>query len=306
MPFVYATPPAPPVVPVSPWQRTRHEWIGWDGSVWELSDWRSGVFLTQEGVEGLSRPQHTDWTAPLSPFLHGQQHTGHVVNARRVFWPVYLFSDEGSIGWRDRDRDFWRTMHPDMPGIWRVTTGSLTRELSCRFQDDGGHSYDRDPLRFGWARYGISLVADDPFWTGPAVSQSWKDEPPTNFFGASGKAPLFHIMSGSRLANATMNNPGDVEAWPVWEVRGPADNVHLGVSGQVVSFPHPIAEGSTLTINSDPTDQTAWLDGEDVTDMLGDYDFAPIPPESPALLSLAVSGTGIVKATIVPRFYRAW
>jgi hypothetical protein len=44
--------PYTPVIPGSfnPWQGMKHTWTGWDGSVWDLSDPESGVFLTADGL----------------------------------------------------------------------------------------------------------------------------------------------------------------------------------------------------------------------------------------------------------------
>lgn len=304
--YLFAVPPLPPPTPYQPWMRARMQWIGWDGSVWDITDWHSGVILTQGGIEGLSRPSHTDWTTPLSPALHGQEFTGYVVDPRKVFWPLYLYADAGSDDFQQRDTAFWHTMRPDRPGTWRYTSSAGTRELRCRFQDDGGQAYERDPHFFGWARYGISLIADDPFWTGDPITKSWDQPEQRNFFGGLEKAPDFYIGSGSQLGSAKITNPGDVEAWPEWTITGPAENARLGVDDRYVSAPFNIQEGSTLTINSDPTDQTAWLDGEDVTHLLGDYAFASIPAGKDRPLQLSMEGTGAVSATITPRYDRAW
>ena len=307
MGFVYVAPPALPPSAVSPWSRMSHEWVGWDGSSWMLSDPKSGVFLTQEGVEGLAMPPAVDWVSPGSPGLHGQEFTGWVAEARPVFWPIFLFHDSGSKYWQERDTAFWRSLRRGEYGTWRVTTTAGTRELRCRFSDDGGHTFDRDPHYFGWASYGVSLMADDPFWKGPSVRRSWKQGDPVQFFGgALGKAPLFHIMSGSQLSTATMTNEGDVDAWPRWTVTGPLSSVSVGVGDAQVSWSGTLLEGQVLTIDSDPRDQTAFIDGVDVTADLGAYDFAPIPPGEDRSLSLTMSGTGTVTAEITPRYFRAW
>ncbi|MGP5071658.1 hypothetical protein ACTXI0_04540 [Arthrobacter rhombi] len=306
--YLFAAPPLPPPNKYQPWRRAKIEWIGWDGSVWDLSDWRTGVFITQDGVEGFSKPAHTDWVAPRSPAMHGQEFTGFIVEPRKVFLPLYLYSDGGSGSFQERDTAFWATMKADKYGTLRYTSTAGTRELRCRFQDDGGHAYVRDPHYFGWTKYGVALVADDPFWMGAEVTRSWDQPEKKQFFGGvpNGKAPLFFIGSGSQLGTAKMSNPGDVDAWPIWVVTGPAKNINLGVGGRFVSAPFDVFEGSTLTINTDPTDQTAWLDSDDVTDELGDYSFAAIPSGSDLPLELSMAGTGSVAASFVPRFDRAW
>lgn len=304
--YVFASPPAPPPAPFMPWSRAKLEWIGWDGSVWDLTDWRSGVFVTKDGVEGLSRPTHTDWIAPMSPAMHGQQFNGFVVDPRKIFLPLYLYSDLGSEAFQQLDTAFWNTLKPNKYGTLRYTSTAGVRTIQARFKDDGGQAYERDPHYFGWTRYGIELVADDPFWAGDPRSNAWAQAEGRDFFGGPAKAPMFYIGSGSQLSTATMTNPGDVDAWPIWTVRGPANDTRLGVGGRFVSAPFPILEGQTLMINSDPTEQTAWLDGVDVTDRLGEYSFASIPPGEDRALGLSLTGSGSVHVMITPRFDRAW
>lgn len=35
------------------WERLKLTWTGWDGSQWDLTNPNGGVFLTEDGVEGL-------------------------------------------------------------------------------------------------------------------------------------------------------------------------------------------------------------------------------------------------------------
>lgn len=311
--FAYVVPPPSPPVRVDPWRRMSCEWVGWNGDSFRLSDWRSGVFLTQGGTEGFGMPSESPWVRSGSPFVHGQSYAGGVVDPRRVFWPVYLFADGGSDEWRELDSRFWATLQFGKVGTWRVTTSAGTRELRCRFVSDGGHSFTRDPHKFGWQSYGVELVADDPFWTaGEPVEKEWSNEPPVQFYGGgtdlavAPKAAPFHISAGTSLATATLANPGDVESWIMWTVEGPAENVSLGVDGRYVTFPGVVPAGSVLSINTDPLDQLAYLDGVDVTGQLGSYQFAPIPAGGETALNLSVDGAGTVRAAFVPRYLRAW
>jgi len=313
MTFLYMTPPAAPPVYSSPWVRTRHEWIGWDGTRFDLTDWTSGVFLTQGGIEGLGMPAENAWTRTGSPFVHGQTYVGGNISPRKVFWPIHLYADGGSAAWQELDASFWRTMQPGKVGTWRVTTATGSRELRLRFVSDGGQSFARDPHFFGWQGYGVELVADDPFWTDVAsIEQSWSVEPPVQFYGGGPlgveppKASPFAISAGSNLANATLTNPGDVDAWVMWHVEGPASNVSLGVGGQVVTFPGEVPEGQVLAVNTDPMDQLAYLGGVEVTGQLGSYGFAPIPAAGDNRLDLSIDGPGTVRVTLLPRYYRAW
>lgn len=213
---VYAVPASAPPVASSSWLRTVHEWVGHDGSRWELSNWRSGVFLTAEGVEGLHMPAESAWTQTQSPVAHGQIYTGGSIQPRRVFWPLFVYSDVGSDEFRDVDSRFWSTLFPGRFGTWRVTTSAGTRELVLRADDNSGHSYPLDPHEHGWAKYGAALVADDPFWraTQPVVKE-FTSTPPEHFYGGGPVTepepggPVFVFSEGNTLAGAEIDNPGD-------------------------------------------------------------------------------------------------
>lgn len=158
----------------------------------------------------------------------------------------------------------------------------------------------------GWASYGVSLIADDPFWTGEAVRRVWAQSDAVDFYGGVAKAPVFHISSGSQLSTAKITNEGDLEAWPVWTITGPLTSVTVGVDGETVQWNVALTSTDILVIDTDPQVQSAWLNGTDVTDQLGTADFAPIPAGLERPLSLTMAGTGSVEARITPRFFRAW
>jgi hypothetical protein len=297
--IAFGTLPVTPPPPVSPWRRAAMSWRGWDGSEWDLSNPESGVFLTGD-IEGLGMPTHQAWIGE-SPAVHGQYYRGHVVEPRPVFWPLFLYSDEGTDEWVELDRAFWRSLQPGKHGTWTVGK----RSLSCRFVDDGNHSFPRDPFYRGWAAYGVRLIADNPFWTGEPARRYWDQGSGGNAFDAGPDAALV-ISSGSKLSTAKMTNEGDLEAWPVWTIKGPLTSVTVGVDGATVQWNVALDADDILVIDTDPTVQSAWLNGADVTDQLGTADFAPIPSGLEVPLSLTMAGTGSVEAVITPRYYRAW
>lgn len=303
MSIVFAAQPVAPAPPSSPWLRSEMTWQGWDGRVWDLTDPDGGVFLTSKGIEGLGMPTHQAWVGE-SPAVHGQYYRGHVVEPRPVFWPVYLYSDESTDAWLDLDRAFWRSLHPGKHGTWTVTTPrGGKRSLSCRFVDDGRHAYTTDPMVRGWVVYGVSLIADNPFWTGEPVRRVWSQGATDDFY--ADRMPL-KVVSGSQLGSATMTNEGDLEAWPVWTITGPLTSVTVGVDGATVQWNVTLNADDILVIDTEPTVQSAWLNGVDVTDQLGTADFAPIPEGDERPLSLTMAGTGSVVAVITPRYYKAW
>lgn len=267
-----------------------------------------GVMLVQDGVRGLSMPPVQRWTS-TSPALDGSTWRGHRIQEREVFWPLFVWSDQGTDAWLDVDTRLWKSLRPDEVGVWEVATRDGYRSLRCRFVDDGDHSFGRDPLKTGWTLYGIRLVAESPFWEGDRILVQWDtvaDEPLL-------PGPPFTIAGSNRMDSAVLDNPGDVAAWPVWRVWGPCATARVGLAGRVIEIPFSIADGEILEIDTSPDAQTAMLivndvggdEGTDRTGDLGAAEFAPVPAGEALELSLDAAG-GYVECELTPLYYRAW
>jgi len=246
-----------------------------------------------------------------------------------VFWPVHIYSDGGSIEWMLRDRAFWSTMDPEDIGVWTVThPDGNHRSLRLRFVSDGDKVRDHDPMKRGWDSYGITLVAEQPFWEGPPEVRSFAGQaPPLPFFEPTGPQ-VVNIASAYSVANASMDNPGDVESYPRWFIEGPADTASVGVGSQVVDVPFAVDEGQSLVIESDPdligatlydiapgsegkkpSDRVVGVDlvnPVDKTPDLGEADFAAIPAGTAVPLSLTLVGLGKVEAQLPTLYRRPW
>lgn len=304
-------------------------WTGFDGSVWDLTGWTGGVSL-QAGVRGFTMPP-LDRYANASPALSGSRWRGWRARDREVFWPLRVFSDAGSQAWIEYDRAFWKTMRPDRLGVWEVVQLSgEARRLSLRFADDGQQSFDTLPSLLGWTTYGITLVAEQPYWEGDAIARTWAVDDPTPFFGGAivasagygaggyGTAaygdpavvggPPFYISSGSAITSAAIDNPGDVDTYPVYTIVGPTTSVSVGYAGNVVTL-GTIAAGAVRIVDTNP-DKLTVTDAAGVdkwSELTSAADFgAPIPPGESVPLSLTLVGTGSVTVSITPRYYRAW
>lgn len=328
---VYAVPYLPAPAPATPWPGMGFVWEGWDGSVWDIgSRIGSGVYL--RAASGLLAPPSQRF-ASSSPAVAGSRTTGWRDEEREVRWALTVFHDAGSQAWVDYNRAFFRTMIPNHPGMWTVThPDGDTRALSCQYISDGEPLIVTDPSRMGWQQYDLTLVAEDPYWRGPLISQPFAAADPLTFVPPGGFPPV-RISEGSLASSAAIANPGDVDAWATWWLTDTTSAV-VGVGDRVVTVPFAVAGGRLLVIDTSPTQRTAievdappllggvpqsldaqqaWVgahlaSGTDRTRELGaETKFGPVPPAASADLSVALVGTAAVaRATIVPGYYRAW
>lgn len=309
MGIVYGGPGLIPQAPVS-WAGLAMKWIGWDGSEWTLSDESTGTVL-MPGVRGVNMPPIIHHRAAHAS-MPGARWRGSTVDIREGFWPIQIYSGDGSQAWIDRDRAFWKTIDPNRTGTWIVIQpDGRERKLKMRFKDDTDYAMRHDPALGGWANYGITFEAEQPYWEGEEVFGLWETGTPSPFFGAVG-SPAFTISPGGALTEAKLLNPGDVETYIVWELFGPITSAEVGINGRNIVVPFSIAAGQVLQISTSPQTQLA-LQGPvggpltvDKTGDLGAIDFAALPPGEESDLSLSMVGTGAITAAFTPLYYRAW
>lgn len=332
MPLIapYLAPP-PPVQPQKLWQRLVMTWTGWDGNAWELTDWTGGLFLTQGGTRGLLMPP-VERYASQSPAIAGSSWHGSRTAERECFWPLYVYSDAGSAEWLALDDAFWRTLQPDQLGVWSVTVpDGTTRTLVCRFSEaeDG---IDQDPAVRGWQLYGITLVAEQPYWLGPLSYRHFEVGEGVPAFPADWVSPpdgsVIFISPSTTLASAQIDNPGDLEAPLVYVLEGPWDaGATVGVGTAVNTYASSIPEGQSIVVDmragahlgawsmATPADlggSPGWWQAVNAasTSVLSNLSRVAlnvsVAPGRSRVLSVNATGQGRIHAAIEPRYWRAW
>jgi hypothetical protein len=317
MALVYAAPYVP-VAPPRLWEGLQMTWTGWDGSLWNLTTIAHGAVM-MAGVRGLSMPPVQHYLTTYAS-VDGARWRGNTIEPREVFWPIQIFHDASSQAWIDRERAFWRTMRPGKTGVWTVILPSgEKRHLDCRFSDDSQQAFNLDPVAVGWNNYGINLVAHQPFWRGERVRNAWKSEADPIPFFPTEEIRHFTISPSNGLSDATVTNPGDVVAYPVWEVYGPCLTAHVGIYDELIEIPFAVDAGKVLIIDTAPTAQTAFLysytgtgpsrvlsDPVDKISALGAADFCPLPADDTTAVNLIMDGTGSMAVEFTPHYLRAW
>ncbi|MEU3436728.1 phage tail family protein [Streptomyces sp. NPDC006863] len=300
------------------WQRTYVSIRGQNGEGEEipLTALRGGswpALMLQPGATGLDLPPYSVHMDE-SPNLDGAMVRGARASARQVLLPIFVYGI---------DRKTLRQFKAKLAGALNprlgysvltfIEQGGEPRRLKCYYVGGMEGSEAADSSGFSWVSYGIQLTAADPYFYGDiAVAASWSFGTDQPFLG-SPFLPLTLAKGTASNGTLTIENPGDIEAWPIWEITGPLkrfkftgpDGASFGIPTQPGSI-DALPAGRTLTVDCRPGYKT-------VSDNTGRIYF-PLLSANPSLWSvppgtstaqadlLAGSGTPTVKMTLHPRY----
>lgn len=289
--------PAPPRPPRSTGNWTPEEatwgleWTDTNGTVWWLSSPEGQVRLLA-GHTGLLLPPRTVRIKPYTT-IAGGFYRGTQVLPREVFLPLQL-NDTNADAHLTLTRLFFRGLNSDQQGrlAFRRTNGT-TRYLWCRYTGGGEWTADDSGYGVTWSRHGLTFTAEQPYWEGEPVTLTFSDATNIGLF-IPATWPFFKIGPYASLDNAVLNNPGDVEAWPIIRATGPFTRVTLtGADGGLIDIPLTMTTGQWIELDTRPGIKTV-IDHTGVNrraDVLT-YKPFPIPAGSNTTLALTVSGRG--------------
>jgi phage-related protein len=176
---------------------------------------------------------------------------------REVAIPMDLTGDMSTL--RATLRTWMSTLDPAR-GDGRLLVTSHTgdqRELFCRY-DDG---LDLVEQLATFQKAVLVFRAVDPYWYDLSDSvASWTSGVTTATF-----FPFFplRLSSSEVFADDIVNNTGDTDAWPVWQITGPGSDLHLRnlTSGKTLSLTGlTLLAGETVTIDTRPGQKTVTKD----------------------------------------------
>jgi phage-related protein len=151
-----------------------------------------------------------------------------------------------------------------------------------------------------YCKWVLTLQAPQPYWVSvQAVSFSVSADG-----GVKGLLPELDrllVKSSQVLGTFTVDNPGDVEAYPVWTIEGPSTNVSITQSSIGWTYTETLVGGNLITVNT----QNATVANSAGTNKYAFLGSAPklfaIPAGSS---SLSVVMTGTSSASKVSGFFR--
>lgn len=262
--------PPPPPVTVPEVGYASISYIDPSGTVWPMTDQSCPYFALADGVSGLGAAPVTLTTDPLP---RGGVRLRHVQpQARTIVWPVHVEADT-----HQQFVDLWRALGRAFTDTLRVGPGILDiarpdgrrRQIQVRYQD-GWNGLGQAGTGITWDNAVVSLLAEDPYFYDPQpVSLMRSPAAPADFL-----ASYFTVSSAEVLGAATVTNPGDVDAWPIWTVTGPATLITMTRADTGDAFTldptatghGPLLAGQSVTITTDPPsvryqDGTNWVGG---------------------------------------------
>lgn len=148
------------------------------------------------------------------------------------------------------------------------------------FGSDAGETY---------ARWAITLQAPDPFWVSQqAVSFSLGYDSSTR--GLLPSLANLQVKTDSVLGSFTISNPGEVDAYPVWNLEGKSTLTSISLNGVGFTYTENMATGTgKRTINT----RTASVVDSSNTNLYANLGTAPklfaIPPGS-STISVTIAG----------------
>lgn len=227
----------------------KYEWLDPQGILRDLSYKTSPDLFVARGSIGLGVPP-VEIVRDKLPWSAGDIERRVQTKAVEIELPIYA-RGSGMAGLIDKVDDLctWFDTGDERafrPGYLRITrpNDDAVRQVRCLYQ--GGLEGDLSQGSPGEAIIPLSLLAPDPYWTDVA-------ETTASYVAAD---------LGSSLG---VVNTGDVDAYPIWEIAGPASNIVLTntTTGKVLALNANggvgLSTGDTLTIDTRPPSQRTTL-----------------------------------------------
>lgn len=224
-------------------------WIDRNGVEYPLTN----DLIVLQGKQGFYMPPITHIEESV-PFQAGSRHRETKVEPRDVDVPLLIKAKDPAT-LRKKVRSCLRMFNPFYNGTIKLLAPDGTnRELMCRYSSGMEGNENQDVKGWYWQKLILVFRAFDPYWyEANTFVETFRTGQPATFF------PFFplRLSSSSVFADTTVDNKGDVEAWPEWIITGPGEGIVLRnfSTGEVTALTHPNAKlgaGESIVINTNP------------------------------------------------------
>lgn len=188
-----------------------------------------------------------------------------VEHGPREFGVVFDVVAAGEANTRTAIREMVKKLNPKRGAVRIRVTSPVgdQREIVCRYSGGAGLvekvGDDSGP---DWQQFPVTFLAHDPYW--------YDVSPIEQTFTITAAAPNFfpilpiHLAASELAVDSSVDNTGDVKAWPVWTVNGPGSGIKLSnlSTGKYVWLSSlALAAGQTLVVDTRPGAKTVVVDG---------------------------------------------
>lgn len=237
-------------------------WTDPDGIIYPLtqpwSDTGPG-YLTMNGPSAWG-------SSPIELVTDPYPRGGEVVRfiragARRIQWPLYVGGDSHADfvrNYRTIMKGFTKTTYRRAPGILEIKRPDGTARRIQGFYEQGFEGEAGE--NWLWAKPTIQLFCPDGYFYDPVAVPFTRDAAVVSPGQDNGSYydPFLIIGKSGTFDNSdtvtTITNPGDVDAWPIWTLKGPLNGFTATntTTGMRFGFDYDIPAGVTVTISTNP------------------------------------------------------
>ncbi len=225
-------------------------WTSPSGQVLQLTNTADDLgWFTTFGVAG--------WGAtPFEYVADAAAGGGEVVrfvrpNPARITWPLHVWGDthlEFIQRYRELRRAIMMTAHRGSPGWLTVYRPDGTARKISAFYEDG---FAGEPGQMNISASPVlTLYCPEGAWLDVEESVLVRDyaSGPANFF-----SPFPTVTNASVLGLSTVENLGDLKAWPTWTVQGPMTSLVATnlTTSQSFTLTQTLTAGQSVTITTD-------------------------------------------------------
>lgn len=260
-------------------------------------DGANGFYLTS-GVRGLGIPS-TDVRITNSAGDGGTWRSTRR-GVREIDLPVVVLGDDrGDIEAKLRRLASALSDRYGVPKLIANYTDGTSYEIEVHYTGGAETQFGTD-AGSQFCRWAITVQAPDPYWTSTqAVSFAL-----TQSSGGRGLLPelqKLQVESSSLLGSFTVENVGDVDAFPVWTIEGPITDAAITLGSVGFTYENAMSTGDVITID---TKAATITDGAGVN-MYGFLGAAPkLFAFPPGASNISVVVTGSDADTKVSGYYR--